>query len=192
MKKLFIGLSACKTTNPEPVVINPKSPGFVEALAKIPARSNEDSRASSNALLMQNIGTNIVAISYGRPGVKGREIFGGLEKWGSLWRTGANEATVFATNQALKINGQALPAGQYAVFMIPNFNAEWEIIFNKVADQWGSFNHQPTQDALRIKVRPESIPNHEWLSFAFDEVSETAARLSMRWEKVQISFAISL
>ena len=190
---VLILFSACSSTktNGETAVV-PKSPAFSELLAQMPPRSNEDSRASANALVMQNIGTAIVAVSYGRPSVKGRTIFGGLEKWGSLWRAGANEATVFALNKPAKINGQLLAAGTYALFMVPNQNTDWEVVLNKVADQWGAFNHQPTQDVLRFTVRPEAVSNTEILTFSFEEVTETAARLQMKWEKVSISIQIRL
>lgn len=190
---ISIAFAACSGTKTDPTPVKTiKAPGFTEALAQFPVRSNEDIRASSNALVLQNVGTGIVGVSYGRPGVKGREIFGGLEKWGSVWRAGANEATVFANTVPVKINGQILPVGRYALFMIPNQNSDWVVIFNKIADQWGAFNYQATEDALRINVRPESIPTHEWLSYGFDEISESAARLTMKWEKVQIAFRITL
>ena len=119
---------------------------------------------SQKASVMQTIGVTDVTITYSRPGVKGRVIWGDplpeqastkgeatlddqnirpkgapIVPWGHAWRTGANEATTFVVTDDVLINGQKLPAGSYSLHTIPTRD-EWTIIFNSVANQWGSFN----------------------------------------------------
>jgi hypothetical protein len=120
-------------------------------------------RASQKATVMQTIGVTDVAVTYSRPAVKGRKIWGDppaaapangsatlddassrakdapIVPFGHVWRTGANEATTFAVTDDVLINGQKLPAGAYSLHTIPGQD-EWTVIFNSVADQWGSFN----------------------------------------------------
>src|SRR5689334_20523899 len=91
-------------------------------------------RVSQKSSLMQTIGLTDVTITYSRPGVKGRKIFGGLVPYGQVWRTGANEATTIAFSDDVSIDGQPLAKGTYSLYTVPNEN-EWTIIFNKVPDQ---------------------------------------------------------
>ena len=72
---------------------------------------------------------------------------------GKVWRTGANEATVFEVSKPVKVEGKELPAGKYALFTIAGDN-EWTIIFNKKSDQWGAYDYKEADDALRVKVKP--------------------------------------
>jgi hypothetical protein len=101
-----------------------------------------------------NSGTTIT-IDYSQPSLKGRTIGQDIEpKEGEVWRTGANEATVFETDKDLKVEGQALPAGKYGLFTLVNGD-EWTIIFNKTWKQWGAFNYKEADDALRVKVKAQ-------------------------------------
>jgi hypothetical protein len=126
-------------------------------------------------------------IDYSRPSVKGRKIFGGLEQYGKVWRTGANEATTFEVKQPVKINGQALPAGKYALFTIPG-EQEWTIIFNKTANQWGAYEYKQDQDALRVTVKPTKTPS---LVEQFTISSDKKGVVTMAWENTQASFTVS-
>ena len=110
-------------------------------------------RPSPKATVVQTVGLTDVTITYSRPGVKGRTIWGDLVPYDKVWRTGANEATTFQVSQDVKINGQALPAGTYSLHTIPG-KTQWTVIFNKTADQWGSYDYDQTKDALRIQVTP--------------------------------------
>ena len=144
-----------------------------EAPQSIPPRANE-ARPSPNASVSQTIGAAVVTITYGRPGVKGRQVFGGLEAYGSVWRAGANEATVFSVSDDVTINGEALPAGVYAFFAIPT-EGDWTLIFNKQAEQWGAFNYDQSQDALRVTATPQEGSQVEWLAYYFGNLTENAA-----------------
>lgn len=131
-------------------------------------------------------GTANIKIKYSAPSVKGRVIWGNLVPYGEVWRTGANEATVFETDQDLKIEGKSLPKGRYALFTIPGKD-EWVIIFNKTADQWGAFGYKQADDVLRVKVRPG-------LSASSTEVLKIEGKVdgsvSIRWEKLEVIFTV--
>jgi len=174
-------------------------------------------RPSQKASVMQRIGVTDVTITYSRPGVKGRRIWGdplpsqanvkgeatlddqnvrpkdaAIVPWGHAWRTGANEATTFVISDEVLINGQKLPAGSYSLHTIPT-KEEWTIIFNGEANQWGSFDYNPAKDTLRVKAKPEWVAeNQEWLEYSFDPVSDNSAQVNIRWEKVRVPFTIEV
>lgn len=146
-------------------------------------------RVSQKSSLMQTVGLTDVTITYSRPGVKGRKIFGGLVPYGQVWRTGANEATTIAFSDDVDIDGQPLPKGTYSLYTIPNEN-EWTIIFNKVPDQWGTIYDQK-QDALRVTVKPRrAMEKREWLTFDVPEISTNAATFTIDWDMVEIPFTV--
>ena len=155
----------------------------------LPFRTHE-ARPSPNASVSQTVGTTLVTITYGRPGVKGRQVFGGLEAFGEVWRAGANEATVFAVSDDVTIDGQPLAAGTYAFFAIPTGDA-WMLIFNTQADQWGAYDYDASHDALRISVQPEAGLHQEWLMYAFDDLTDTSARAVLHWDTVKVPFTVA-
>lgn len=162
---------------------------FFMLAAFVVAQDLELPRVSQKATVMQRVGLTDVTITYSRPGVKGRAIWGGLVPYNKVWRTGANEATAITITDAVKINGQALPAGTYSLHTIPGKDS-WTIIFNKTDKQWGSYNYDQSKDALRIQVKPQESPNQEWMSFSFPDVGANAATVELAWEKVRVPFRI--
>ena len=171
-------------------------------------------RPSQKASVMQTVGVTDITITYSRPGVKGRKIWGDppagatgtatlddsntrakdapIVPFGHVWRTGANEATTFSVTDDVLINGQKLAAGTYSLHTIPGPN-EWTIIFNSDAGQWGSFNYDEKKDVLRVKAKPEpAADNQEWLQFSIPEVTPNTARVVVRWEKVAVPFTVEV
>ncbi len=146
-------------------------------------------RPSPKASIMQVIGTAEVTITYSRPAVKGRVIWGDLVPWDKVWRAGANEATTFAVSQDVAVDGQKLAAGTYSLHAIPG-KTEWTVIFNKVAKQWGSYDYKEADDALRIKVKPESGEMKEWLTFSITPVTPDSGRVTLAWEKLRVAFTV--
>jgi len=146
-------------------------------------------RASQKQVVTQTVGFTDITITYSRPGVKGRQIWGGLVPYDKVWRTGANEATTIAFSDDVTINGQALPKGTYSLHTIPGKD-EWTIVFNNTANQWGSFSYDPAKDALRVKAKPQSAPFAEWLSFEFPQLSPDQATVAIHWENVSVPFTI--
>lgn len=148
-------------------------------------------RESQRQSVTQTIGDTTVAVVYHRPNVKNRQIWDGLEKYGSVWRTGANENTTFEISNDVKINGQVLPKGKYGLHTIPNKD-EWTIIFNKVNNEWGSFNYDQKQDALRVVVKPLKAELQETMSLGFENVKANTADVIIAWERVKVPFTIDV
>jgi tetratricopeptide (TPR) repeat protein len=161
------------------------------ALIAIPASAQLKLPAvSQHAVVSQTIGLTDITITYSRPGVKGRQIFGGLVPYGKVWRTGANQATQFAVTTDVDIEGKKLPAGTYSLHTIPGPD-HWTVIFNKDAGQWGSFNYDEAKDALRVTVKPEKAAHSaEWLEFHFPKISTDSATLMIRWADVALPIKI--
>ncbi|HEX8564530.1 MAG TPA: DUF2911 domain-containing protein [Pyrinomonadaceae bacterium] len=149
-------------------------------------------RESPRAEVAQTVGDTRIAIVYHRPSTKGREVWGKLVPFGAVWRTGANENTIFEVSENVKINGQDLPAGKYGLHTIPNKD-EWTIIFSKKNDEWGSFTYKPENDALRVKTKPDTRPNSlETMMFEFEAVTPTTATVAIRWEKLRVPFTVEV
>jgi hypothetical protein len=157
------------------------------------SQKKEEVRISPKAAVMQTVGFTNVTIDYSRPGVKGRTIWGGLVPYNVVWRAGANEATKITFSTDVKINGKKLKAGNYGFFTIPT-TKNWTIIFNKVADQWGAFEYNDVEDALRIEVTPEKENNcwQEWLAYTITKTSDNTAVIRLEWEKLKVPFTIEV
>jgi hypothetical protein len=151
-----------------------------ELRLKIPA-------ASSGQRIEQDFGLGVISIKYYRPNTNGREIFNGMEPYGIVWRTGANNATVIKLTDTIQIEGQTLPSGSYSLFSIPGAN-EWTIIFNKNVDQWGAYSYDEKQDFLRFKVKPTKLNNKvETLTIQFADVHQDNCLLQILWENTGIN-----
>jgi hypothetical protein len=159
-------------------------PGAVRAQVKLP-------RPSPKASLEQTVGLTDLKITYSRPGVKGRVIWGELVPYDKVWRTGANEATTLTISTGAKVNGQALPAGTYSIHTIPT-TGDWTVIINRKADQWGSYSYDEKEDALRITVKPEPHAHTEWMQFSVVELSPDRAVVALDWEKLRVPITIEV
>lgn len=148
-------------------------------------------RVSPYAEAHQTVGLTELAVTYHRPAVNGRRIFGGLEPYGEVWRAGANENTVFETSTDIQVEGQTLPAGRYGFHTIPGED-EWTIIFSTMADAWGSYSYDPAEDALRVTVTPAEAPLTERLEFAFEDPSTDATTLVLSWAELAVPIAITV
>jgi tetratricopeptide (TPR) repeat protein len=139
------------------------------------------------------IGVTDVEITYHRPGVKGREIWGGLVPLGEVWRLGANEATTISFSTPVQVEGHDVPAGKYALFAIPGKD-KWTLVLNKKAEQWGAYFYKQEEDVLRFDVKPQAGPpteKTEWMSFSLTPASETSATVEMAWENLRVPFTVS-
>ncbi len=152
-------------------------------------RGNDKPRQSPNASVSQTIGTTVVSITYGRPSVRGRHVFGELEPFGKVWRTGANEATTITFSDDVQIGGRTLEAGTYGLFTIPE-EEEWTIIFNNVPAQWGAFDYDSSQDALRVKAEPQKADTREQFMIHFENVTDTSADVVLHWENTKVPFTV--
>lgn len=166
------------------------------ALAVAPASGRAQSlfegpRPSPRASVTQRVGTTDFTLTYSRPSVKGRKVWGDLVPFGKPWRTGANEATLLTVSDDVTVEGQKLAAGTYALVTIPG-EAEWTVIFNRDRKLWFETEYDEKQDVLRVKVKPEAAPMAEALQVGFPEITPTTARLTIRWEKLQVPVLIAV
>ena len=148
-------------------------------------------RPSPKATVMQQVGITDLTVSYSRPGVKGRAIWGALVPYGQPWRTGANEATTFTTTDEITVGGQKIAAGTYSFFTIPTAD-EWTVIFSKQQGQWGAYEYDQKQDAARLTVKPTTADPVEWMQFTFEDMTPNSANLTLRWEKTKVVVPITV
>lgn len=142
---------------------------------------------STAQTLVQEFGLGKITVNYSRPNTKGREIFGALEPYGSVWRTGANNATTLTFTEDITIEGKAVPAGEYALFTIPG-KTEWTIILNKTTKQWGAYEYKEAEDFLRVKVKPAVAKEKtETFTIEFANVYPTKAQLQLSWDKTVVT-----
>lgn len=146
-------------------------------------------RPSPQASLTQTIGLTDVTIKYSRPGVKGRTIWGDLVPYDKVWRTGANEATTITFSDDVTVEGQKLPKGTYSLHTVPGRD-QWAVIFNSVADQWGSYSYDPAKDVARVNVKPQQAEFREWLTFEIPQMTTDTGTVHIRWANVAVPFTI--
>jgi hypothetical protein len=164
---------------------------FLALLLGLQAQQNGN-RPSPSASAEASLGDLTVLIDYNAPSVRGRTIWGVLVPYNRVWRTGANEATTFEVSKDVLVEGQPLPAGQYALFTIPGED-EWTIILNKEAKQWGAYNYKAEQDALRVTATPaEASEFTEKMTFLIDVAEdEQSAAVTFKWEKLMVTFSVA-
>jgi hypothetical protein len=148
-------------------------------------------RQSQRSRVMQRIGITDITINYHRPLANGRQIWGKLVPYGQVWRAGANENTTITFTDPVTIEGQPLEKGTYGLHMIPGEN-EWTVIFSKNSNSWGSFTYKQEEDALRVKVKPQTADAHDALAYDFDDVKPESAVVTMRWDKVAVPFKVEV
>ena len=146
-------------------------------------------RPSQGAKITQVVGLSDVTINYHRPGVKGREIWGGLLPYDAVWRAGANEPTLFTFSDDVTIAGKKLAAGTYRFVVIPHKMGAWTLVFNAEVKNWGTI-YEEKYDTLRFDVKPETGAPEEWMSFSFTDLGPTSATCVLAWEKVRLPFKI--
>ncbi len=146
---------------------------------------------SQRAVTTQRVGLTDITITYHRPLVGGRKIWGDTIPYGQVWRAGANENTVVSFSDNVTVEGQALPAGTYGVHMLPTAD-QWTVIFSKVSSAWGSFSYDQKEDALRVTVKPQPAEFHEAVTYDFDDPKPDSAVVTMRWEKIAVPFRVSV
>ena len=159
------------------------TPAFAQFQAPLP---------SPTSTITQRIGLTELAVSYSRPSVKGRAVWGELVPWDKPWRTGANQATTLIVSDEITVEGQKLLGGTYSIVTIPG-KKEWTVIFNRDLKLWtGTTEYDPAKDVLRVKVKPVAIPLVETLRIGFNTVGAASGVLAIEWEKVQVPLTIGV
>jgi hypothetical protein len=147
---------------------------------------------SPPARVQQTVGLTEIAVSYHRPAVSGRAIWGQLVPYGEVWRSGANANTTISFSSDVKIGGKPLRAGTYGLHTIPTATT-WTVIFSTATTAWGSYTYDPKEDALRVTVTPRPLAAlEERLAYRFDEPTGTKATLVLAWEKLAVPIAIEV
>ncbi len=148
---------------------------------------------SSGAVVKQSIGITDITITYSRPGVKGREVWGKLVPYNELWRTGANLATVLEVTDEVMIEGQKLPAGKYSLFTIPAQTGEWTLVINKNPALGGTAGYKQEEDVFRTKVKPQmQTASREWLEFSFEDLTDSSANIVLYWERLRLPIKMTV
>ena len=156
---------------------------------------------SPAASVTQTIGISTVTVNYSRPSVKGREIWGKLVPYGlnsqnfgngnpAPWRAGANENTTIKFSHDAKVEGKAVPAGEYGLFFVVNPDNTGELILSKDNKSWGSFFYEPEHDLLRSKIQLREAPLTEMLTYDFINSTKNSSELVLNWEKKQFPVKI--
>jgi hypothetical protein len=146
---------------------------------------------SPGATVSQKIGITKVTVTYSRPGVKGRLVWGELVPLDNIWRAGANQATTIEFSHDVKIENTIVPAGKYSLFILPT-QKDATFIINKNADLWGTGGYKQEEDVVRTTVKAEYLNHMEWLQFSFSKLRKNSVLLSMHWEDFSVGFTINV
>lgn len=145
---------------------------------------------SPTQTLKQDFGIGSIDLTYSRPAMKGRKVFGDLVPYNKIWRTGANAATRIAFTEPVEIEGKRIDTGTYVLYTIPDVNS-WEIILNKGLKNWGTDGYKETEDVARFKVAPvKTKKNVESFTIEFSDVTPTTCLLEIKWEKTLVALPI--
>ena len=149
-------------------------------------------RASQRASVSQQVGLTRITIDYHRPAIAGRQVWGALVPFDTVWRAGANENTVIAFSSPVRVAGREVPAGRYGLHMIPS-RAAWTVILSRDADAWGSFAYDSTHDFLRVTTTPVSTADtQERLAYLVETPAPDSAVAVLRWEKLAVPIPIAV
>jgi len=157
---------------------------FAQAQLKTPA-------PSPGQYIKQDFGLSSVEVSYSRPAVKGRTIFGDLVPWNKVWRTGANAATTITFGDEVTFGGQKIPAGKYGLLTIPN-PTEWTVILTKQLDVTSPAAYKQDQDVARVKVTVNDLPfSLESFLISFNAVQPSSMELLIGWDQTIVRIPIT-
>lgn len=152
----------------------------------LPGYSQITPQVSSSQTIIQGFGLGTITLTYSRPNIKGRKIFGYVEPYDKVWRTGANSATVIKFSNDVSIEGNKVPAGEYGLFSVPG-EKQWTIILSKKPQQWGAYTYSEADDFLRFVVKPGKLQQPvETFTLQFANVYPTSGELHLLWENTSL------
>src|SRR5471030_1377821 len=170
---------------------------YIIALLAAGACLNADAQApripeaSSTQTIIQDFGLGKVTITYSRPNVKGRLIFGGINPYGQVWRTGANAATTINFTENVIVEGHSVPAGTYSLFTIPDKDM-WTVILNKTVKQWGAYSYDAAQDFLRFQEKPIYLDEkRETFTIQFANATTKSSDLYLVWDHTAVAIHLN-
>lgn len=140
--------------------------------------------ASPRQTVEQQFSISKITVDYGRPGVKGRKIFGDLVPYGKVWRAGANSSSKIEFQQSVNFGGTIVPAGKYGLYILPN-EKEWKIILNADSQSWGT-EYDASKDLYSVTVPVQKLSERqEFFEITFEPVNENAVEMIFRWDNVK-------
>jgi Protein of unknown function (DUF2911)/Tetratricopeptide repeat len=147
---------------------------------------------STTTTVKQEFGLSTIELSYSRPNMKGRKIFGDLVPFNNqVWRTGANGATTLTFGDEVIIGGTKIPAGKYGLLTIPGAT-EWTVIITKQTDVTSPAAYDQTKDVVRVKAKPQQMPmTIESFTIMFNDVMPASIAVGMMWDKTYVEFPIT-
>ncbi len=141
---------------------------------------------SPNASLKQDFSTSTIEITYSRPSMRGRAIFGDLVPFDAIWRTGANSSTVVTFGEDVVIGGVNVKAGKYALYTKPG-RTQWEIIINKGTGNWGTTGYSESDDVVRFSVTPMQLSQPvETFTVSIGDITFSTCNIVLAWERTQV------
>ena len=148
--------------------------------------------ASPRQKVEQQFSMSKITIDYGRPGVKGRKIFGELVPFGQVWRAGANEATRITFGQEVLFGGQKVKKGTYALYIVPQ-EKEWKIILNRGVNNWGAYTYDAKEDVATTTV-PVKMMNEKMERFTinFEDITDEKLNLVFEWDKTRADVPVEI
>ncbi len=156
---------------------------FGQASLKLPA-------LSPGAKITQDFSTSSIEITYSRPSMRGRKIFGDVVPFGQVWRTGANAATKIKFGEDVEVAGQKVKAGEYALYTIPGRDS-WEVILNNGTGNWGANGYSKETDVARFKIRPIGIDGDcQTFTILVTDITFTTCKIELVWERTKIVLPI--
>lgn len=148
--------------------------------------------ASPRQKVEQQFSTSKITVDYGRPGVKGRKVFGELVPYNKLWRAGANSSTKITFDQAVNFGGNIVPAGTYGLFVIPT-DKEWKLILNKDAQQWGAYAYDEKLNVTQVSAPLQKLSEkQEWFGIELNPVDDNALDMVIKWDMAKVSVPIKV
>ncbi|MBB6460551.1 DUF2911 domain-containing protein [Flammeovirga kamogawensis] len=154
---------------------------------------------SPAASVSQKVGVTKVSIDYSSPAVKGRKVFGELEKYGTAWRAGANGPTAITFSSNVTIGGTELEKGTYNIFVTPQEKGDWTFHFNGKGKSIFAYNKDGKQDmdaikaddAASVNVKREEAPKRERLTYLIESISDEEGKVSLWWDNTLVSFTFT-
>jgi predicted negative regulator of RcsB-dependent stress response len=158
-------------------------------LAQLPPLNTP--QASPAATVSQVVGLTDISIDYHRPAVNKRTVWGDLVPYGQTWRAGANENTTIEFSSPVTIGGKKVPAGKYGLHMLPT-DKDWSVMLSSTSTAWGSFSYDEKEDVVRFPVTPKPADFEERLEYRFENPTDNSVDVVMQWEKLAVSFPITV
>ena len=155
-------------------------------ISSVDGRAQITPQPSSSETITQGFGLGTITLTYSRPNTRGRKIFGNVEPYDKVWRTGANSATVITFSDDVTLEGNKVAAGEYGLFSIPG-EKQWTIILSKKPKQWGAYTYSQSDDYLRFAVTPSKLQQPvETFALQFENMYPTTGELHLLWENTAL------